>query len=291
MSSAETAMSAPVSVIERFLQSESFLGNKIDFEVLDFLGAFVLKQAFMPATINKYTNAYFDLMKAGSIKKTAFHFTEVKLNEHSFLRDMVREPEFIQVAEKFFEGRVGSDFIRIVKKDANNSQPVFMHQDCGYQIGSLERYSFFIALTDCNPTNGGLSLYPGTHHFGYLGDVGEIKDVLPSGYPKMTPDLKAGDILIMHSAIWHQSFASISGEDRVYLEVHIQSIDEPTTNVEICGERRSPWRLHLKEDAIFIDSRTQRLRKLYKEIEHLKSKADPSADDDASHIRTLKAQQ
>ncbi|RZL04461.1 MAG: hypothetical protein EOP36_00145 [Rubrivivax sp.] len=266
-----STITAPLQELQRVIHSQAFASEMIDFEVLNFLGIFVLKKAFASNTINQYSQAYFEAIQSGDLKKTDFHLTEVKLDEQQSLRKIVQEPEFIKVASLFFNGRVGSDFIRIVKKDANHRQPVFTHQDTGYQIGGFERYSFFIALTDCDEANGGLAFYPGTHHFGYLGDVGEIKNILPPSYPKVTPQIQAGDILIMHSATWHQSPENTSGRDRVYLEVHIQDIDEPTTRLAICGERKSPWSLSLSEDDIFKNSRTQRLRGLYRDIESLKN--------------------
>lgn len=268
-----TNISAPIEELKESVVAKAFEGTAIDMDALDFLGAFVLKRAIPPETIHTYAQAYLDGIADGALKKTDFHLTEVKLNEDQALRQILREPAFVDVASQFFGGQVGSDFVRIVKKDAQHTQAVFTHQDTGYQMGSFQRYSLFIALTDCNLGNGGLYVYPGTHHFGYLGDVGEIKNCLPSDYPKIQTTLNAGDILIMHSATWHGSPENTDKTNRVYLEVHIQAVDEPSTRTVICGERRSQWRLTLTEDDIFKNSRTQRLRGLYKQVEALQNAA------------------
>jgi hypothetical protein len=267
-----TPVQAPIDQLTALLDRGGHVGERVDFGVLDELGIFVLRNAFCAATVAKYRDTYFADLESEKLKKTTFHVTEVKVERDHLLTQIVREPEFLAVASAFFEGKVGSDFVRIVKKDAANRGAVFIHQDSCYQIGSLDRYSLFIALTDCGPHNGGLALYPGTHHFGYLGDAGEIGDVLPPGFPVVAPDLKAGDLIVMHSAVWHRSPESLSGADRVYLEVHVQPIDEPTTTIEICGERTSKWALRLKPEEIFVSSRTQRLRSLYQKIEALEAR-------------------
>lgn len=264
---------APIDELTALLDRGAHVGEQVDPGVLDELGLFVLRNAFCARTVAKYRDTYFADLESAKIKKRAFHVTEVTLTEDHSLGEIVREPEFLAFATHFFGGKVGSDFVRIVRKDAANRGSVFNHQDSCYQIGSLARYSLFIALTDCGPHNGGLALYPGTHHLGYLGDAGEIADILPEGFPVVAPDLKAGDLLVMHSSVWHKSPENVSGTERVYLEVHIQHIDEPTTSVEVCGERTSKWALRLKPDDIFVSSRAQRLRSLYQKIEALEASA------------------
>ena len=199
--------------------------------------------------------------------------TEIKIPRENNLREIVNELDFQNLASSFFNGNVGSDIIRIVKKDSENTEPVFLHQDSCYQVGSLDRFSIFIALTNCADYNGGLILYPGTHNFGYLGDAGTIRsDILPKGYPFIQPALSPGDVLIMNSAVWHESSKYLNGNSRVYLEVHIQSIDEPNTNIEICGVRKSQYRINLNgasnnfENQIFKSSRTLKLRELTKKF-------------------------
>ena len=106
-----------------------------------------------------------------------------------------------------------------------------------------------------------------------MGDTGEInEEILPNNYPCIETDLDLGDILVMHSATWHKSSESKNKKDRVYLEIHIQNIEDPSTVIEILGRRKSNWKLNTLNNEIFSNSRTQKIKKMYKEIEDLKSK-------------------
>ena len=106
-----------------------------------------------------------------------------------------------------------------------------------------------------------------------MGDAGEINEgILPINYPCVMPDLVPGDVLVMHSATWHKSPESKNKKDRVYLEIHIQNIEDPSTTIEILGSRKSNWRLNISNDEIFSNSRVQKIKKMYLEIEDLKRK-------------------
>jgi hypothetical protein len=260
---------APVEELKNEVASNVWQSEIINFNVLSKLGLFVCRKAIRQEIIEKYLHLYLYGLNSGNLHKDKFHLTEVKIPKENELRGIIKELDFINLVSLFFDGNVGSDVIRVVKKDADNSEPVFLHQDSCYQVGSLDRYSIFIALTECSDYNGGLILYPGTHNFGYLGDAGTIRsDILPTGYPYIQPALSTGDVLIMNSSIWHESSKYLNGNSRVYLEVHIQSIDEANTDIEICGVRKSQYRINLNgvsnnfEDQIFKSSRTQKLREL-----------------------------
>ena len=263
-------ISAPIADLTAFVESKKYSGEILDHNALKFSGIFILRNALSKQLIEKYTQAYFEGIAGSALRRTPFHLTQVEVAADHFLTKIVDEPEFVSIAATFFNGNVGNDFIRIVKKDDRDTMPVFLHQDTCYQIGGFERYSLFIALTDCNQENGGLSAYPGTHNFGYLGDAGEIADLLPAGYPVVRTDLEAGDIFIMHSATWHESSENLSRSNRVYLEVHLQSADEPTTKRVICGKRQSKWKFELTGDEIFTTCRKSKLNNLYAQIQELK---------------------
>jgi len=61
--------------------------------------------------------------------------------------------------------------------------------------------------------------------------------------------------------------------DRIYIEVNVQHLDEPTATIPLCGTRRTKWLLNLTPDEILQNSRTQRIRRLYREIELLQMNA------------------
>ena len=267
-------ISAPIAELRAFVDAKKYTGEVLDHDALKFSGMFVLKNALSKNLIDRYSSAYFQGIGTVALKRTRFHLTQVEILPDHLLTQIVQEPEFVAIASTFFNGNVGNDFIRIIKKDETDFLPVFLHQDTCYQIGGFERYSLFIALTDCNQENGGLSGYPGTHNFGYLGDAGEIADLLPEDYPVVRTDLKAGDIFIMHSAIWHESTKNTSLSNRVYLEVHLQDVDEPNTKRVICGERKSEWRFDCTENEIFLSSRKMKLQNLFSQVQELKASVE-----------------
>lgn len=238
--------------------------------MLKFRGFFVLKNVFCKNNIDKYGKAYFSNV---GLNRTPFHLTEVRFDDQHDLSKIILESGFIKIASHFFAGNVGCYSMRIVKKDAVDVKPVFLHHDVSYHMGGFERYSIFIPLTKCSFDNGGLICYPCTHHFGYLGDAGEISDnILPDGYPKIISNMEPGDALIMHSAVWHESPENKNLTDRVYFDIYIQNANETTTKSVICGERTSEWSNSLAIDEIFVNSRTQRLKNLYQQVDELTAK-------------------
>ena len=115
-------------------------------------------------------------------------------------------------------------------------------------------------------------LYPSTHKFGYLGDTGEISKNITKKYLNICPDLKAGDILIMHSALWHESNKNFMKSDRIYLEIHIQNIDEPTTKYNVLGTRKKILKPLFLRNNIFSNSRVSRIINFKKKIRLLEKK-------------------
>ena len=260
-------LSAPLEKLNQLVESKCFIGQVVDLDVLKFGGVFVLKKAFCKNTIEKYAKTYFS---GDGLNRTTFHLTEIKFDDQHDLTKIITEPEFVKSVFKLFGGNIGNALIRVVKKDSIDVKPVFLHQDLCYQIGGFERYSCFISLTHCTPNNGSLVIYPGTQHFGYLGDAGEIaSNILPENYPRIESVTEPGDIVIMHSAAWHESPANTDLTDRVYLEVQIQDANDPSTKNVICGERTSEWSNLLTGDEIFSNSRTQRLKDLYQKTQNL----------------------
>ena len=219
--------------VSQDLKNKKFIDFKINHKVLNRLGFFVLKKAFKKNTIDEYKFKFINNQKKQIIKKTKNHLVEVKIDKLSSFRKIYKDPQLKKIVKFFYNGNVGSDFFRIVKKDINNSKPVFCHQDTGYQFGSFNRYSLFISLTESSSLNGGMIVYPSTHKFGYLGDAGEISKKIAKNFVKICPSLESGDVLIMHSSLWHESEKNYKKIDRIYLEVHIQDANEPSTRFVI----------------------------------------------------------
>lgn len=253
--------------VNQNLKKLNFIDSKINHKSLNKLGFFVLKKAFNKKTIENYRSVFSNSQKKQIIKKTKNHLVEVKIDKLNFFKKIYKDRQLKKIVRNFYGGNVGSDFFRIVKKDSQNSKPVFCHQDTGYQFGSFDRYSLFISLTKNNKFNGGMVIYPLTHKFGYLGDAGEISKKITKNFIKICPDLEAGDVLVMHSSLWHESYINYSKIDRIYLEVHIQDANEPSTRFLILGNKKNKIEIPFDKDKIFSNSRTQRIIRLKKKIE------------------------
>ena len=152
--------------VSQDLKNENFIGFKINHKILNRLGFFVLKKAFKKKTIDQYKFKFINNQRKQIIKKTKNHLVEVKIDKLSFFKKIYKDPQLKKIVKNFYNGNVGSDFFRIVKKDINNTKPVFCHQDTGYQFGSFNRYSLFISLTKSYNLNVGMTVYPSTHKFG-----------------------------------------------------------------------------------------------------------------------------
>jgi mRNA-degrading endonuclease RelE of RelBE toxin-antitoxin system len=264
--------------IKKIINKNKFVDKTVNHQTLDDLGFFVVKNAFPFEIVNKYHSNLIKFFKKKKLNKTKQHPVEVKIDKIKSFQKIYKDKNLKKIAKGFFKGKVGSDFYRIVKKDNKNTSRVFCHQDTGYQIGSFDRYSIFICLTDNNHLNGGLVLYPSTHKFGYLGDAGEISKKITKNYLKICPDLNAGDVLIMHSALWHESDRNFIKSNRIYLEIHIQNLDEPTTKYNILGTKKRTLKPLFKKDNIFSNSRVGRIISFKKKIHLLERKLDKLND-------------
>lgn len=259
-------------IIKKLIKNDKFTGKTVNHKVLHDLGFFVVKNAFPLDTVEKYCLKFLKFLEKKKLNKTKQHPVEVKIDKINYFKKIYKDKNLKKISKGFFKGRVGSDFYRIVKKDASNSSRVFCHQDTGYQIGGFDRYSIFLCLTNNNHLNGGMVLYPSTHKFGYLGDAGEISKNITKKYLKICPDLKAGDALVMHSALWHESDKNIIKTNRIYLEIHIQSIDEPSTKYDILGVRNKIFKPLFQKNNIFSNSRVSRIINFKKKIKLLEKK-------------------
>jgi len=237
---------APIEEISEKVDKNVYIGKSIDVNVLNDLGAFIVKGLFSQEIVSLYRNFYLSGKNVNFIKTPpSQHLTEIIIKPDHKIWQVCEQPAFINTVRPLFNGNVGATYVRLLNKEGVTAKYEFpLHQDISYQTGFFDKYSVFVALTEISPENGGICVYPGTHNYGYLGATGHIKDPLPANFPKIKPHLSPGDALIMHSALWHFSPQNISGKTRLYLEIHIQNLEDPTTRIKICGSRKSAWVMH-----------------------------------------------
>jgi ectoine hydroxylase-related dioxygenase (phytanoyl-CoA dioxygenase family) len=177
----------------------------------------------------------------------------------------------IQIAIEIVGENVGLYNHRFVIKDKFSKDSVFLHQDSCYHIGFPNKFSFFTPITKSSPENGGMGFYLGTHQYGLLGDAGEINpDAFDDQWPIVHPIVNPGDLIIMHSCLWHFSSPYETGEDRVLADTILQSSSDPSTSNIIHGKIGSAVHLSNKDVfGLFKRSRATRMIELTNQLNNL----------------------
>jgi ectoine hydroxylase-related dioxygenase (phytanoyl-CoA dioxygenase family) len=84
--------------------------------------------------------------------------------------------------------------------------------------------------------------------------VGEIDPAILTTKPEIIcPVLAPGDVVLMHSALWHESGPRVTGPDRVLADIIYQRADDPARA--------------LPREGIFVRSRSSRLRELQAQVD------------------------
>lgn len=262
-------ISAPINALNQAVIREAFTGQKLDSSTLHRYGIFILKDYFDVDMIQNLRNFYDRGIENRELVKDPYHKTQVAFGSDSDFANILQTVEFKKLGKGIWgDDGFSIDFMRLVKKDHTNTDPVFPHQDSTYNIGNYDAYSIFIPLSECGVNNGGLKFWPGTHNFGHLGDAGAIDiSILPAEYPSLQPTVVPGDAIIMHAGTWHASSEFIAGEPRVYLEFATRSLCDPAAKIIICGQDKREWVIQTTVDFVFTGSREQRIRQLYKKLD------------------------
>ncbi|MDB2637612.1 phytanoyl-CoA dioxygenase family protein [Alphaproteobacteria bacterium] len=269
----KSVIKAPIEGLHTLVNDGLYDSNRFDPDIFNEYGVFVLRDFLSFDYLKDFIDLYFNAIDDGFISKDSFHKTQVRIDKIPKFNEVAHCDEFIKLAKMIYDYSAAVDFYRIVKKDSNNYAAVFPHQDSCYSIGNFNSTSVFIALTASGPDNGGLKLYPGTKNFGHTGDAGTLNlQILPDGYPSISPHLNVGDALIMNSGTWHESPVSQTKDPRVYLEFQIRDGNDPAARDYIFGSDSRRWVINSSVDEIYIDSREQRLVRMYKENSELRKK-------------------
>lgn len=266
----EIIIKAPIARLMEAVRENILIAERLQLTMLKEFGVLVIKNIFDKRLIYKLRTEYDRSILEGTIRKDDFHRTQVRISKNSGFLDVLNVRELKELLREIFPEGTGLDFFRIVKKDSSNPLPVFLHSDSSYNIGWYDAFSVFIPLSICNSDNGGLSFYPGTHHFGHTGDAGGLAEILPPGYPSFQPDANPGDLIIMHAGVWHKSPAYRSGDARIYLEFNFRSAKDPAAKhiIDVVDDRE--WILKIDVDDLFADSREQRVTRLTQQLKDLK---------------------
>jgi hypothetical protein len=186
------------------------------------------------------------------------------------LAEIYKYPLLLDVIEQAFGPDIALFNQRFVIKDHQSRGPVFLHSDFPYHLGFPRKASAFLALSPANAENGGMVFYPGTHHYGYLGDAGELDaDFLDPDWPTLCPSLEPGDVALMNSCTWHRSGPHVSGPDRVLADIIYQPAGDPSSKELLRGQ----WQTDLfvdRKKPMFKRSRVKRLEELQGQVDEFK---------------------
>lgn len=247
-----------LSKIKNFLSSDD-----LNVEMFNEAGVYIVKGLLSHVVENKYSTIFENFSEYKSVKRNKFNPVVVNTTNTEML-NLAKEEFLLEKVKKIFGNNIGLYNFRLLVKDSNNTLPVFLHNDICYHSGYINRISAFVALSNVNSSNGGLSFILGTHNFGLLGDAGEINiEVLQDGWPILQPDLMPGDVVFMHSSLWHLSGDNTSGEVRALADIHYQPANDPTTKEVLCGAWQTEYRFPLEvSDILFKRSRVSRIKEL-----------------------------
>lgn len=247
----------PVEKIVNFLNLKSYDAPVICHDALAELGFCIIRSALSSTELRVAWDIYKD---PEAIVEYANHPTRIGSVAHRGL-DFLAQDGVRLLANQIVGENVGCNGLHFFRKDKVHRKGLFLHNDLMYQSGWCPKFSLFFALTLCGPENGGINLYPGTHHFGLLGDAGELDNaVVPEDLPRICPLLQAGDAVVMNSATWHGSANSRSGDLRLYAETTLMNAADPAMRVLISGEDKREYKLPNDCQQIFKNSRLSRLK-------------------------------
>lgn len=245
-------------------------------EVFVQTGVFIIRNAIPAETLRGWQSAWqkfaADLKVAGGRQVNRFNPVAVDETPPPPLADMHKHPALLDIIEQAFGPDIALYNQRFVVKDELSRTPVFTHQDYCYHRGWPNKASAFVPLSPMTPQNGGMSFYPGTHHFGYLGDAGELDlAVLGPDWPEIAPSVNPGDLVLMNSCTWHGSGPHISGPDRVLADIIYQPADDPSGVALLRGEWRTGVFLNQLPRNLFVRSRASRLTDLQKKVDQFEA--------------------
>lgn len=132
------------------------------------------------------------------------------------------QPALMAIAQRLLDGEVMVHPRRIgrVTFPGSIAWTTPPHQDYFYIRGSVETYSCWVPLGDCSMTLGGLAVWPGSHHRGFIehsvkhpgavGGHGVPVDETQAEWH--TSDFAVGDALFFRSCTIHKALPNLSSD-------------------------------------------------------------------------------
>jgi hypothetical protein len=250
------------------------VSEKFSADLFHAAGVFVVRNAISADRISQWQSAwnhFHNVELATGRRVNRFNPVAVDEQPPAPLSEMYRDSSLLDIVEEAFGPNIALYNQRFVVKDKDSRGAVFLHQDVPYHFGWPKKASAFVPLSPMNKENGGMVFYPGTHQYGYLGDAGEIdSSLLPPEWPTLCPSVGPGDLVLMHSSLWHRSEAHVSGPDRILADIIYQPADDPSGIALLRGDWQTEIFLGRRDAKIFKRSRVSRLSELQREVDSLR---------------------
>jgi hypothetical protein len=215
-------------------------GTKFDKDIFDKTGVFVIRKAIPRELVNEWReewDRFYNESLASGRNVNTNNPVDLKEELPEKLTYIYRNEILLDFVQQVFGENIALYNHRFVIKDKFSPGEVFLHQDFCYHLGMPFKASFFLALSFAGRKNGGLTFYPGTHKYGYLGDAGAINpESFKEEWPEFTPDLEPGDFAIMNSLVWHTSRPNEAGIDRILADIIYQPASDPSGKELLRGE-------------------------------------------------------
>lgn len=250
--------------------------DRLDKGVLDRAGIFILRRAIPPDVIKELRaawNSFYSLI-ASTRKINPRNPAIIYEALPEILAQLYKHPVLLDIVEKVHGPDIALYFHRFLVKDKSHPDALFMHQDFGYNTGWPDKISVFVPMNTIGPENGGMIFYPGTHEYGFLGDIGDLTpEALAPDMPSICPTVEPGDTILMHQFTWHGSGPFHSGPERGLAQVTYQPANDPT-GIELL---RGSWQVDrvtgpYVNDKIFKRSRIQRLQEMQAQLDKIEGK-------------------
>lgn len=171
--------------------------------------------AVIESSVNPdYTNYYKDIQQLRSFHALAHH------------------PLLLKALDALFDGTTFVHPLKILRTifPAAQKHTTPPHQDYFHVRGTVNTWTCWIPLGDCPATLGGLTVVPGSHHWGLLPEhpaegAGHIGINVPADATWANSPFKAGDVLMFHSHTVHQGMDNNSGNQlRLSMDCRFQAL-------------------------------------------------------------------
>lgn len=213
--------------------------SKFDKDVFEKTGVFVIRQGLPKDLIDEWREEWDRFYKetlANGRNVNKSNPVDLKEALPPKLASIYRNEILLDFVEQVFGENIALYNHRFVIKDKFSAGEIFLHQDFCYHLGMPFKASFFLALSYAGKKNGGMTFYPGTHKYGYLGDAGAINpESFKESWPEYTPELEPGDFAIMNSLLWHTSGPNEAGIDRILADIIYQPANDPSSKELLRG--------------------------------------------------------